>query len=67
VLGDRDLAARLGSAAERRVREHFSLEAMLSALDALYRSELARAGVAVATTSATDAQEVLPVGRASIG
>jgi glycosyltransferase involved in cell wall biosynthesis len=47
VLRDPALAARLGEAAARRVRENFSLEAMLSALDALYRGEVARAGIAV--------------------
>jgi glycosyltransferase involved in cell wall biosynthesis len=45
VLGDRAFAARLGEAAERRVRGHFSLESMLAALDDLYQSELTRVGV----------------------
>jgi len=45
VLADRDLAQRLGEAAVRRVRDNFSLEAMLRGLEALYTAELARAGV----------------------
>jgi glycosyltransferase involved in cell wall biosynthesis len=47
VLADRALAARLAEAAERRVREHYGLGAMLRSLDAVYRRELARAGVRV--------------------
>ncbi len=46
VLVDPALAARLGAAGQRRAREHFSLEAMLGALDSLYRSRLSRAGIA---------------------
>jgi hypothetical protein len=37
----------LGEEAARRVYERFSLTAMLGALDALYRKELARAGIRV--------------------
>jgi glycosyltransferase involved in cell wall biosynthesis len=44
VLRDAELAARLGQAAEERVRRHFSREAMLASLDELYRSELHRSG-----------------------
>jgi glycosyltransferase involved in cell wall biosynthesis len=47
VLRDRTLAERLGEAAIRRVRDNFSLEAMLRGLEALYTSELARAGIGV--------------------
>ena len=69
VLRDPDLAARLGSAAEIRVRDHFGVEAMLSALDELYRSELARAGIAIAApASPVDlADPRSPLGRASLG
>jgi glycosyltransferase involved in cell wall biosynthesis len=49
VLSDRALADGLGAAAERRVREHYGLGAMLRSLDRIYRRELARAGVRVPT------------------
>jgi len=49
VLRDPVLARSLGERGERRVRERFSLQAMLAAIDALYLSQLARAGVQVAT------------------
>jgi glycosyltransferase involved in cell wall biosynthesis len=65
VLGDREFAARLAAAGERRVRDHFSLEAMLCALDALYRSQLARAGIA--TEAPPPARRAATVGQASIG
>jgi glycosyltransferase involved in cell wall biosynthesis len=52
ILGDRALATRFGEAAERRVRDHYSLEAMLRLMDALYRRELARAGIPVPTPTA---------------
>jgi len=45
VLRDLALARTLGERGERRVRESFSLEAMLGAFDNLYRTQLARAGV----------------------
>lgn len=45
ILDDPALARELGAQGERRVREHFSLEAMLRAIDDLYRTQLARAGV----------------------
>ena len=45
VLTDPGLAQRLATAGERRVREHFSLEAMLTALDSMYLAELQRAGL----------------------
>jgi L-malate glycosyltransferase len=47
VLTDGALAARLGAAAETRVREHYGLGAMLRSLDQVYRRELSRAGVRV--------------------
>ncbi|MEW6269381.1 MAG: glycosyltransferase [Thermodesulfobacteriota bacterium] len=47
VLRDRSLARVLGERGERRVREKFSLEAMLRAIDALYRDQLGRAGIDV--------------------
>src|SRR5690606_13119093 len=47
VLRDPALARTLGERGERRVREHFSLEAMLRAIDGLYREQLARAGIHV--------------------
>jgi len=46
VLRDPALARALGERGERRVRENFSLDAMLRAFDALYTTELARAGIA---------------------
>jgi glycosyltransferase involved in cell wall biosynthesis len=49
VLADRALARRLGEQAARRVHERFSLAAMLGAIDALYRKELARAGIRLPT------------------
>lgn len=51
VLRDPALAARLGAAAEERVRRHYDLDAMLSSMDRLYRTELARAGVAVSSAT----------------
>jgi len=45
VLTDRGLAERLGEAATHRVREKFSLEAMLRSIEALYVAELSRAGI----------------------
>lgn len=47
ILRDPALAARLGAAAELRVRRDFDQSAMLRSIERLYRSELARAGVAV--------------------
>jgi len=48
ILADPVRARAFGARAERRVRESFSLEAMLRSFDELYTSELSRAGVAVA-------------------
>jgi glycosyltransferase involved in cell wall biosynthesis len=48
VLRDPALDRGLGEQGERRVRENFSLEAMLRAFDALYTSTLSRAGISVA-------------------
>lgn len=45
VLRDPALARRLAEQGERRVREQFSLDAMLRSFDQLYRSELERAGI----------------------
>jgi glycosyltransferase involved in cell wall biosynthesis len=47
VLRDPALARRLAERGERRVRDHFSLEAMLRSFDELYRSELERAGIQI--------------------
>jgi len=52
VLADPALARTLGERGERRVRENFSLEAMLHAFDALYTTELARAGITFDATTA---------------
>jgi glycosyltransferase involved in cell wall biosynthesis len=52
LLADPALASRLAQAAERRVREHYSLDAMIRSMDGLYRRELARAGIHVPTPSA---------------
>jgi L-malate glycosyltransferase len=49
ILGDSSLATRFAHAAEHRVREHYSLDAMLRSFDGLYRRELARAGIHVPT------------------
>jgi glycosyltransferase involved in cell wall biosynthesis len=48
VLRDPSFARLLGERGERRVRENFSLDAMLRAIDELYRTQLARAGIEVA-------------------
>lgn len=64
VLADGDLARRLGAAAEVRARSRFSLEAMLGALDRLYRNGLARAGV---PTPAVGGADPADVGLAGIG
>jgi glycosyltransferase involved in cell wall biosynthesis len=53
VLRDPALARSLGERGERRVRERFSLDAMLAAIDALYQTQLARAGVQVAAGDAS--------------
>lgn len=55
VLRDPTLARALGARGERRVRERFSLEAMLAAIDSLYARQLARAGIHVAATDAAPA------------
>lgn len=55
VLGNPTLARALGTCGERRVRERFSLEAMLAAIDSLYTRQLARAGVHLAVTDAPPA------------
>ena len=47
VLRDPALARRLAERGERRVRDHFSLEAMLRSFDELYRSQLERAGIQI--------------------
>ena len=47
VLRDADFARRIAAAGERRVRDNFSLDAMLHAFDRLYRDELARAGLQI--------------------
>lgn len=47
VLRDAEFASRLATAGERRVRDNFSLDAMLRAFDGLYRAELARAGLQI--------------------
>jgi len=47
LLRDLQRARTFGERAERRVRESFSLEAMLRSFDELYTSELTRAGVPV--------------------
>lgn len=52
LLRDPQRARTFGERAERRVRESFSLEAMLRSFDELYTSELARAGVPVARDAA---------------
>jgi len=57
VLRDPALARSLGERGERRVRENFSLEAMLRAFDALYRTQLARAGV-ILEAEAADSSSV---------
>ena len=44
VLGNRDLAAGLAAEAARRVRERFSLTAMLDAVEACFEGEVASAG-----------------------
>jgi glycosyltransferase involved in cell wall biosynthesis len=65
VLADRDLAARLGRAAERRVRDHYGLPAMLRSLDQVYRRELARAGVRVPSVgpdTSSDSAGAVPSG-----
>lgn len=54
VLADRAFAERLAAAGERRVRESFSLDAMLRAFDQLYRVRLAAAGVAVDPAPASE-------------
>ncbi len=46
VLRDRAFGWQLGDAAADRVRERYSLGAMVAAFDRLYRRELARAGLA---------------------
>jgi len=50
VLRDPALARSLAESGERRVRERFSLEAMLGAIDGLYTTQLTRAGVRLATS-----------------
>lgn len=55
VLRDADFARRIAAAGERRVRENFSLDAMLRAFDGLYRSELARAGLQIPAANAEGA------------
>jgi glycosyltransferase involved in cell wall biosynthesis len=57
VLRDPALARSLGERGERRVRENFSLQAMLRAFDALYRTQLARAGV-ILEAEAADSSSV---------
>ena len=42
VLSDPELASRYSRAAGARVRDHFSCEAMLNAIDRLYTTELRR-------------------------
>lgn len=64
VVQQPELAARLAAAGQKRVREHFSLDAMIESLDQLYRSELTRAGFP------SDAARPAPqsaVGRATAG
>lgn len=51
ILADPVRARAFGTRAERRVRESFSLEAMLRSFDELYTSELSRAGVAIAAAT----------------
>jgi len=53
ILRDPALASRLGAAAEARVRRDFDLSTMLSSIDRLYRTELARAGVDVSGPATT--------------
>lgn len=55
VLRDADFARRIAASGERRVREQFSLDAMLRAFDALYRTELARAGLQIPPSTAEGA------------
>ena len=62
VLRDADFARRIAAAGERRVRDNFSLDAMLHAFDRLYRDELARAGLQISAPiaevrSATQARD----------
>ncbi|MHC4253238.1 MAG: glycosyltransferase, partial [Planctomycetota bacterium] len=45
VLRDRDLAKRLGEGARARVRERFTLGAMLAAYEAFYTTTLEAKGV----------------------
>ena len=59
VLRDRAFAESLGAAAAKRAREDFSAEAMLQALDHLYRTELARAGLKLAPAP-VEASNVAP-------
>ena len=55
VLCDAEFARRIAAAGERRVRENFSLDAMLRAFDGLYRTELARAGLQIPRATAEGA------------
>lgn len=55
VLRDAEFARRIAAAGERRVRENFSLDAMLRAFDRLYRTELARAGLQIPPSTAEGA------------
>lgn len=55
VLRDADFARRIAANGERRVRENFSLDAMLRAFDGLYRAELARAGLQIPAVNAEGA------------
>lgn len=55
VLRDADFARRIAASGERRVRENFSLDAMLRAFDGLYRAELARAGLQIPAVNAEGA------------
>jgi glycosyltransferase involved in cell wall biosynthesis len=52
LLGDPDLARRLGSSARERVLEGFTVEARLDRMEALYRRLIAARGRAEATTAA---------------
>jgi glycosyltransferase involved in cell wall biosynthesis len=53
LLGDRELALRLGAAGAKRVAEHFTAEQMVSAYETLYREILAEAETGSGQRAAT--------------
>lgn len=65
ILADPVRARSFGERAERRVRESFSLEAMLRSFDELYTSELSRAGVTIPAVPPSSSLPSLPRDRAS--